>query len=668
MSTISHSASSIFSPAGALAALTGYEHRPQQEQMAEAIANALQHQHHLIVEAPTGVGKTLAYLVPAILYALQEDRKAIVSTHTKNLQEQIFRKDIPLVHAVLGLDFRAMVLKGRRNYLCTTRLTNALASTASMFNDEELHQLERIRDWSTRTTDGDVENLGFVPDRRVWDLVCSEKEICSSSLCKMECFFQRVKERVRSAQLVIVNHALFFTLLEMQDTDDFFIFENDFVIFDEAHTLESVAGVGLGKNLSRSQALAAVNKLYNSNTKKGLLAGEKRALKALCEHAELSIVEFFERVRNAALHSTPSSNRKHNAALREARIRIPHLIANTATGPLNELQHAVQKLEAEASTDIRRQELAAARRSLWEADVLIREFLDQPEEDFTYWVELGGARGEQVTLCASPTEIADRIGPKLFRDKTSVIMTSATLTVDGRLEYFKSRMGATAVEGLVLDSPFDHMRQMQLTLAKDIPEPDKEGFITQLPARILQSIERSHGKALVLFTSNALMQAMAKELATTLDERGWQLLVQGGDMPRHELLEEFKRDIHSVLFGLDSFWMGIDVPGEALEHVIITRLPFAVPNHPLIEARLELIEQRGGNAFVELTLPEAVLKFRQGVGRLLRSRTDKGMVTILDPRILTRRYGQLFISSLPKCPVYIISADGETEQLSTESW
>ncbi|MEK9137422.1 MAG: helicase C-terminal domain-containing protein, partial [Bacteroidota bacterium] len=335
----------------------------------------------------------------------------------------------------------------------------------------------------------------------------------------------------------------------------------------------------------------------------------------------------------------------------------------TVTKELNELQSAVKRLENEAATDIRRQELAGARRSLWEADVLIREFLEQPEQDFTYWVELGGSRGENVTLCASPTEIADLIGPGLFREGTSVIMTSATLTVDGRLDYFKSRMGAAAVEGLVLDSPFDHMRQMRLTLARDLSEPDKPGYSEQLPARILQSIDRSRGKALVLFTSNALMQTMAKQLAPGLEGRGWRLLVQGGSIQRHELLEEFKRDIHSVLFGLDSFWMGVDVPGEALEHVIICRLPFAVPNHPLIEARIELIEQRGGNAFMEFSLPEAILKFRQGVGRLLRSRTDKGMVTILDSRILTKRYGRMFVSSIPRCPVEVISTDGETEYL-----
>ena len=667
MSITSDIASSIFSPSGALATLTGYEHRPQQETMAHAIAEALHQQRHLIVEAPTGVGKTLAYLVPSILYALENDRKAIVSTHTKNLQEQIFKKDIPLVHSVLGRDFRVALLKGRRNYLCTTRLRNTLASTALLFEKDELEQLNRIRDWSHRTIDGDMENLGFVPDARVWDMVCSEREVCSSSICKADCFFQQAKERTRSAHLIIMNHALFFTLLAMQETEEHFLFENDFVVFDEAHTLESIAGVGMGKNLSRFQALAAVHKLYNSRTKKGLLAKDSKALKSQCDETEQLLIEFFDRAREAALRIAPPVHRNQNATNREVRIKEPYLLANTVDDALRQLQKEIQKLE-DASTEARKPELAAARRGLWETEVLIREFLEQPEDDFTYWIELGGARGENVTLCASPTEIADRIGPKLFREDTSVIMTSATLTVDGRLDYFKSRMGAGSVEGLALDSPFDHLQQMRLTLARDISEPDKNGYTAQLPERILQGIDRSRGKALVLFTSNSLMQSMAKELSGEIEERGWKLLVQGGGAQRHELLEEFKRDIHSVLFGLDSFWMGVDVPGEALEHVIITRLPFAVPNHPLIEARLELIEQRGGNAFMEFSLPEAVLKFRQGVGRLLRSRTDKGMVTILDSRILTKRYGRMFISSIPHCPVDVISADGETDDLLVSDW
>lgn len=667
MFNIARASSEMFSPVGALATLAGYEYRPQQEAMARAIADALLTRKHLIIEAPTGVGKTLAYLVPAIFYALECDHKAIISTHTKNLQEQLFKKDIPLVHSILGKDFRVAVLKGRQNYLCTTRLRNTLASTGLLFEKTEMEQLRRIRDWSAITIDGDMENLGFIPDARIWDMVCSERDVCSSSLCTSDCFFQRAKERTRSADVIILNHALFFTLLATHEAEDHFLFHNDFVIFDEAHTLESVAGASLGAKVSRYQALAAVHKLYNSKTKKGLLAKESKALKFLCGEAERCIVEFFDRVKDAALRVGQTELKNQGGPFREVRIRKPHLLANTVHNTLNDLEKNVHTIE-QSFTEPRAQECTVARRALLDVDKSISQFLQQSEPDFTYWIELGGVRGESVALCASPIEIADRIGPRLFRDGTSVIMTSATLTVGGSLDYFKGRVGALDVEGLVLDSPFDHMNQMRLALARGIPEPDKNGFSDQLPARIMQSIERSHGKALVLFTSNALMQATAKAVAPSLADKGVTLLVQGGNTQRHELLEEFKKDVHSVLFGLDSFWMGVDVPGEALEHVIITRLPFTVPNHPLTEARLELIERRGGNPFTDFSLPEAILKFRQGVGRLLRSRTDKGMVTILDSRIITKRYGQMFLSSISRCPVEIISADGETEYLDHETW
>ncbi|MBI4535245.1 MAG: DEAD/DEAH box helicase [Ignavibacteriae bacterium] len=651
----------FFLARGPLSRRAGFEFRPQQGKMAVAIAQALEHREHLIVEAPTGVGKTIAYLVPAILHATRYERKAIVSTHTKNLQEQIGQKDIPILREILKVNFGGVVLKGRKNYLCTTRLRQALASSGSLFNAQEQKELQRIHDWSLQTHDGDMENLGFAPDAAIWEMVCSEKGICSSTSCKPDCFFQRAKARVRGAQLVVMNHALFFTLMALQGGEDRFIFENDFVIFDEAHTLESVAGTGAGKRLSRYQVLSSIHRLYNPKTKKGLLAKQKKEVKALCEDVEKAALEFFDTIRQASIET-------QNSASREVRIRVPYVVDNSIAPPLVELQAEVHKIEESLKNENVKKELAAAREYLWEAQILASEFLEQPEPGFTYWVELAGSSTANTTLCASPSSIADTVGPTLFRENTSVIMTSATLAVDNNLGYYQERIGAMNVRGLILDSPFDYRRQMKLCLAKGIPEPDTDEYASHLPAWIMQAVLRSQGKALVLFTSALLMRAVAATLADEFDQRNITLLVQGAERQRHELLENFKRDIHSVLFGLDSFWMGIDVPGEALEHVVITRLPFAVPNHPLIEARLESIANRGGNAFMEYTLPEAVLKLRQGVGRLLRSCNDTGLVTILDSRILTRRYGRVFISSLPECRVEIINGEGEVEYLPTDDW
>jgi ATP-dependent DNA helicase DinG len=663
MASLLNTVSAIFSERGALSKFKEFELRPQQGRMASAIADALTQKKHFIVEAPTGVGKTLAYLVPAILYAQEAKRKAIVSTHTKNLQEQIARKDIPIVRSLLDSKFTAVVLKGRGNYLCTTRLRRALEATALLFNDKQVEQLKLLDDWSRRTTTGDLEDVDFAVDPDVWEMVASEKGVCSSQVCGLGCFFQQVKEGARQARLVVMNHALFFTLFATQESDEFFVFPNDFVILDEAHTLEHVAGVGIGKKISRYQVLSAIHKLYNPKTKKGLLAKQKKATQACCEEVEIAALEFFDTIRMV----TQSQLGKH-AFAKELRVRRSNIVDDRLTKPLRDLQREVEKVEATAKHDVEKAELAAAKRSLWEAETLVREFLEQPEESFTYWIELSGNRYSNVTLNASPSSIAESVAPKLFRADTSVIMTSATLAVNNSLDYFQRRIGAIGIGGMILDSPFDHTRQMSLSIVKEIPEPDADGYAETLPEWIIRSVDRSEGKALVLFTSNALMNSVAQQLKPAFDERGIRLLVQGTDYHRHELLQEFKRDISSVLFGLDSFWQGIDVPGEALEHVIITRLPFTVPNHPLIESRIEQIAQRGGNSFLEYTLPEAVLKFRQGVGRLLRSTSDRGIVTILDSRIVRKRYGRIFLNSIPKCPIDVLSENREVFPLESADW
>jgi ATP-dependent DNA helicase DinG len=654
MLTLLEDTAGIFSPDGPLARRAGFDHRAQQSAMAIAVADALASREHLIVEAPTGVGKTLAYLIPALLDCMAEGRKAIVSTHTKNLQEQLIQKDIPIARAILGAQFQVAALKGRRNYLCTTRLHTARESGKTLFDPEGLAELERISAWASHSPDGDLEGLGFTPRADVWEAVCSETGVCGSSTCSPSCFFQRAKQRAREANLLIVNHALFFSLWGMNEGLDYYLFPNDFVIFDEAHTIEGVAAAGTGLHLSRRKALQGVQKLYSSRTKKGLLAGRRKHV-PLCDAAVSGIEALFDAIESSARSMT----REHHNA--DVRIRTRGIVANQLPESLEPLIKHVESLEEDLDDLFKRQELTAARGALLEVLSGVELFLDQSEPSWTYWVGLGPQR--QVTLCASPSDVGDYLHERMFRDGTSVVMTSATLSVDGSLDYFRSRIGAHNARETILDSPFDHRRQMTLSLARDIPEPDRDGYAEELPDWIMSSVERSHGRALVLFTNAALMRRTAEVLAPRFDDAGIRLFVQGVDGQRHTLLKAFQEDIDSVLFGLDSFWTGVDVPGEALEHVIITRLPFAMPSHPLTEARLESIAARGGNAFMEHTLPEAILRFKQGAGRLIRTHSDKGRITVLDSRLLRKSYGRRFISSLPPCPVEFSLRDGSSESV-----
>jgi ATP-dependent DNA helicase DinG len=642
----------MFAPSGRLAAAANYEFRLEQQQMAAEVARAIESGGHLVVEAGTGVGKSLAYLIPAALEAVRKKRKAVISTHTIALQEQLMFKDIPLVQKVLPVEFEAALLKGRHNFLCGTRLDRALAASGDLFTTEQRAELERIREWSLTTRDGSLSDFIEQPDPAVWEEVRSENHLCSQKLCgkNLRCFYQALRRRVLAADVIVMNHALFFTLIgsvdDQEDRASGLIFPNDFVIFDEAHTMEDVASKHIGMDISQMGLRRSLQRLYNPRTKKGLFQALKNGAACSVVAEVLPRAEaFFEQVADRCEFRRGREFRVREAGLADA---------SELTRDLTRLGEMLKVEAGKIDDEVRKSELQEASAKLIDVRYGIEDFLRLDRGEHVYWVEQYGRRETLCALRAAPVNIADVLRRMLFRENTCTVMTSATLSTGAaNLGYFRNRVGAEDARAVQIGSPFDYARQMEMHLVKKMPEPKDVGYAAALEHWIAHFTEQSKARAFVLFTSYTAMRTAAAALEPQFTRRGWQLLMQGAGMPVQRMVQEFRENPHSILFGVDSFWTGVDVPGEALSNVIITRLPFVVPDHPLTEARLERIESEGGRPFEHYSLPEAILKLRQGVGRLIRSKTDTGMIVILDSRILSKPYGRSFLRALPECPTTI---------------
>ena len=620
------------------------EDRPQQRTMALAIAQSIAKGNNLCVEAPTGVGKSFAYLVPLIYRAVTAGRPALVSTETINLQEQIIEKDLPFLKKVTGIDFRAALAKGRRNYVCKRRLF-------MQASDEEkdiylpipslISDVQKVIDMLEKGFDGMRESLNFKVDNNSWNSICCEVGNCAGYQCPYhkECFYLTARKTWEEADIIVANHALFFTDLsyKIASGETGILPAYGVALIDEAHTLENSAAHHLGIYLNKEEISSQLTRLFNPRSTWGIL---RRYIKDAAELIDAVIashdaLELFFKGYETLLFEKEVNNYT---------FKNPNICPDNLSPILLQIIFHLEKLAFSEEDISRRTELESHVNKLKKFVADIVAFTTQTMAQTVYYAEMSG--NKNVSLYAVPLNVSDILKEYLFTEGYPVILCSATLTVQNSFDYYIARTGFLNGNTLKLDSPYNP-NQAKVLLPRRLPDPGEQIFTQALIYYIQRFVSITKGRAFVLFTSYQVMEFCAKSLQPWFEQVGIKLLVQGSELTRSQMLREFKQDISSVLFGTDSFWTGVDVPGEALSNVIITKLPFASPGNPVIEARSELLTKQGKNAFMEYMLPEAILKFRQGVGRLIRSRQDSGIIVVLDKRVYIKRYGQAFLGSLP---------------------
>ena len=667
--------------------IKGFEYRKEQEEMAHYIQDAINEDRKIIIEAGTGTGKTLAYLIPAIKWAVANKKKVIIATNTINLQEQLLLKDIPLAKSIIKEDFSYVLVKGRSNYLCK-RLFNELSIGRSIdietFSMEAREQIEYILKWGNKTKTGDKAELPFEVYPDVWELVQSTTELCLGKKCpyRKECFYMKTRIEKMEADILISNHHVFFADLNVRAETDFdseylILPRYDMVIFDEAHNIESVARSYFSVEVSKISFSRLLNRIYQKKNKR---KKEKSALIRVEDtidekdledsqqyiyllntlKEEISILqnigdEYFDEIRKIYETNTEAPIRKslNNFEMTKSRfletLRDKKDIFQSKLADFLTLMMSFNNVIDEEKDKNPEVINFNNHLKMFKTYIDSFKFINSFEDDnYIYWLDINSKR-TNVVLTATPLNIAKKLSSVLFDNLDRLIFASATIVANGNFDYFKKSLGLDEEDCIecIIKSPFNYDEQMSVYIPTDIQDSENiNAFVTDASKFILDILLKTNGKAFILFTSYTMLNQIYYSISKKLIDKGFEVFLHG-DKPRSQLIKEFKEAENPILFGTTSFWEGVDVQGENLSNVIITKLPFLVPTDPVVSAISKKIEEDGGNSFTDFQLPEAIIKFKQGVGRLIRKKTDSGNIFILDSRILKKRYGSLFINALP---------------------
>jgi len=669
--------------------LDSYELRPQQMDMALTIEKSIEENKHLIIEAGTGVGKSMAYLIPFIFWTVRNKKKVVISTYTKTLQEQLIKKDLPFLRNALRsandntrqnnlpgqedkFDFSYTLCVGGQNYLCLRRF-NQLQMHGLIDTKKEVKELQEIIQWEGQTKSGLRSELDFEPSQSVWSKVCRESDLCFGKKCLFndDCYYYKARRKEYKAQILVTNHHLFFANLvnEGRVLPDF-----DAVVFDEAQTLEDVATSYFGIAISNFNVKFLLDSILNPKTGKGLIT---RLFKP-SDKTVAAIRETLDEARHASDLFFSEITEKYGTGSKTTRIRKKGVINNYLSKPLSNLSGALESLLNLVTVEEERLEIFVFANRCRETNKNISIIINQELEEYVYWAEIEkrtnslGLLNHKYTRCslfAAPINIAEDFEKQIFDKIRPVILTSATLSVNGNFNYIKERLGIPDCTPAghfhreefdsditnsgdfcekIIGSPFNFSENALIYVPDNIQDPNQEpdAYRHNITKHIEEIISLTQGRSFILFTSFEMLNAVYEKIKDDMDTY---TLFKQGDKPRYQLLEKFKASKNPVLFGTATFWQGVDVPGKALKCVIITKLPFAVPSDPIIEARMELLKSQNKNPFMDYQVPQAITLLRQGFGRLIRTATDTGIVAILDPRIKSKFYGKFFLNSLPGC-------------------